>query len=381
MQAGTEDLEVDCQENIPMTQFSESAHWLALAYASGLKLTRVKSIVTAWCLEGQRSLAELFGLPSTNLAGVLGLSAEEAERVIAASSYLPQQATRLAQLKSHGVQLVTRADLRYPRALTRSLSPAMQPLLFFCRGDVGILSRPSAAVIGARDANAETIGLARDLAVLLAEEGVVVISGLGQGVGQAAFSGALSAEGQAVAVLPMGINTFSGVSDALEGLAPAVEGGQALLLSPFHPDAKFTETQAIARNKLIIGLADAVFVIAAGEDGMTRETADEALRMGKTVYAWDVEPAFDPVAAGNQALIREGALVIAGVPDILEAVETVVVNALELAEETETTSVALPSPAPKVRETEEAYDPQAILDLLSEAGRVPEALSKRLRGD
>jgi DNA processing protein len=364
-----------------MTQFPESAHWLALAYASGLKLARVKSIVTAWCLEGDQALAGLFELPSENVAGLLGLSAEEAEQVIAAGSYLPQQVARLAQLKSDGVQLVTRADLRYPRALIRSLSPVVQPLLLFCRGDVGILGRPSAAVIGARDAGAETIGLARDLAMLLAEEGVVVVSGLGQGVGQAAFSGALLAEGQAVAVLPMGINTFSGAADALEGLAPAVDGGQALLLSPFHPEAKFTETQAIARNKLIIGLAEAVFVVAAGEDGMTRETADEALQTGKTVYAWDVEPDFDSVAAGNQALIQAGALAVAGVPDILEAVETVVANALDLAEETEITSAALPSPAPQARETEEAYDPQSILDLLSETGRVPEALSKRLRGD
>jgi DNA processing protein len=348
-----------------MTQFPESAHWLALAYASGLKLARVKSIVTAWCLEGDQALAGLFELPSENVAGLLGLSAEEAEQVIAAGSYLPQQVARLAQLKSDGVQLVTRADLRYPRALIRSLSPAVQPLLLFCRGDVGILGRPSAAVIGARDAGAETIGLARDLAMLLAEEGVVVVSGLGQGVGQAAFSGALLAEGQAVAVLPMGINTFSGAADALEGLAPAVDGGQALLLSPFHPEAKFTETQAIARNKLIIGLAEAVFVVAAGEDGMTRETADEALQTGKTVYAWDVEPDFDSVAAGNQALIQAGALAVAGVPDILEAVETVVANALDLAEETEITSAALPPPAPQARETEEAYDPQSILDLLS----------------
>lgn len=364
-----------------MTQFPEPAHWLALAYASGLKLARVKAIVTAWCLNGRQPLAGLFELPAENLSALFSLSVEEAEQVMAAASYLPQQVTRLAQMKDDGVQLVTRADPRYPRALVRWLPPVLQPLLLYCRGNMGILGRPSAAVIGTREAGPETIGLARDLATLLAEEGLVVVGGLGKGVGQAGFNGALSAEGQAIVVLPMGINTFSGSPDAPEGLVAAVAGGQALLLSPFHPDVRSTETQAVARNKLIIGLAEAVFVVATGENGVTRETADEALRMGKAVYVWDVEPGFDSAAAGNRALIGAGGLAIASVPDILEAVETVVADALELAEETENASLTLPSPVPQAKETGAAYDPQTILHLLSEAGRVPEALSKRLQGD
>jgi hypothetical protein len=45
------------------------------------------------------------------------------------------------------------------------------------------------------------------------------------------------------------------------------------------------------------------------------------------------------------------------------------------------TSAAISLPAAtQVREIEAAYDPQAVLDLLSEAGRVPDALARRLRG-
>jgi DNA processing protein len=255
----------------------------------------------------------------------------------------------------------------------------MQPLLLFCQGDFNILSRPSAAVIGARDAGAEGVGLARELATLLAEEGLVILSGLGKGVGQAAFEAATSTEGgQAVAVLPTGISAFSGIPDAPVELSALTEQGQVLLISPFHPEAKFSEAQAIARNKLIVGLAEAVFVIAAGAEGVTRETAGEALRLGKTVCVWDTDPAAGPAFAGNRALIQTGALPIAGVPDILDALEAIVAAALERMEETEPPPTTPPPLPTQVKETEAPYDSQAVLDLLSKAGRVPEALARRL---
>jgi len=360
-----------------MARPPESACWLALTYASDLRLTRVKNLITAWCLEGGQPLSALFGLSAREIGLRFGLSAEEAEQVVAATGGVSRQTAWLERLEASGVQLVTRADTRYPRALARSLPLATQPLHLFCRGDVGTLGRPSAAVIGARDAGVETVGFARELAALLAEEGLVVVGGLGKGVGRAAFEGALSVEGgQGVAVLPMGISTF-GVD---REMATTLQNGNALLLSPFHPEAKFTEDQAIARNKLIVGLAEAVFVVAAGEAGVARQTADEALQLGKAVYVWVVNPAVEPAAVGNQGLIESGALPITGLPDILEAVETTVATALELSEAVETPSTAPPVPIGPTEETDAPFDSRVALELLSRTGHVPDVLAKRLRG-
>lgn len=358
------------------TQFPESVFWLALMYTSGLKLARVKDIVTTWCVEAKQPLPALFELPSGKIATQFDLSAEEVGQVVAAGKHIPEQVAWLAHLERDGVQLVTRVDPRYPRALVQRFPQLMQPLLLFCRGDVEMLGRPSVAVIGAPDAGVETEDFARELAALLAEEGLVVVGGLGKGVGRAAFDGALSTEGgQAVAVLPMGVLAYK----APQEVAAEIEQGRALLLSPFHPEAKFDESQAMARNKLIVGLAEAVFVVAAGEADMARETAEEALRLGKAIYVWDLDPTIEPVAAGNQALIQAGALPITGVPDILDAVEAVVATALELAEVAETPPPSPPSIA-QAEEIEAPLDPQAALDLLSKAGQVPEVLARRLRG-
>lgn len=363
-----------------MGQASEAACWLALTYASGLKLARVKTIVVAWCLERGQPLAGLFELPPAELADRLGISVAEGTQVIAAGARLAEQATWLAQLERDGVQLMTRTDPRYPVGLVRWLPLVMQPLLLFCRGDVTLLSHPSAAIIGARDAGEESLGLARELATLLAEEGLVLVSGLGKGVGQTAFDAALASEGGAVVgVLPMGIHTFPGVPDALGRVNDPTQPARLLLVSPFHPEARFSETQAAARNRLMVGLADAVFVVAAGEAGVTRETADEALRLGKTVYVWDTDPAMGPAVAGNQSLIQAGGLPISHMSEILDAMEAIAATALERLEAAEPSPAMQPPPTSQVQETATAYDSQAVLELLSKTGRVPETLARRLR--
>jgi len=359
-----------------MTRLPESAFWLALAYASDLRLSRTKAIVSAWCLDRGQSLAALFELSPEELAAELELAAEEAQQISGAAGRAPDQAAWLAQLESHGVYLLTRADPAYPRTPLLTFPLAMQPLLLFWSGNLDILAQPSVAVIGAQDASQEMVSFGGQLAGWLAEEGLVVASGLGKGVGQVAFETAAAAQGgQAMGVLPMGMATFLGMPDVAEGAVAAAQKGQALLLSPFHPDAKFSQAQAVARNKLMVGLVEAVFAVTAGEAGTAREAAEEALRLGRAVYVWD-----EPTAVGNQALIQAGALPVTGVADILDAVEAIVTAALESEQFQAAYAELSDTPLPPLDDGAEApYDPQAALDLLSKTGRVPEVLARRLR--
>lgn len=359
-------------------QLPEAAFWLAMTYASGMKLARVKDIVSAWCLEEGRHLSSLFDLDPQELVARFTLSAEERAGMVAAVRQAPEQVPWLNQLGAQSIQLITRADVRYPAALIRWLPATLQPLLLFAQGGIDLVARPSAAVIGAPDASDSALNFTHTLGGLLAEEGLVVISGLGKGVGQAAFDAALATEaGGALAVLPMGLESFVNVPTLSEDLPVALQQGRALLLSPFHPQAKFSHSQAVARDKLIVALAQAVFVVTAGEEGIAQDTAVEALRLGKAVYVWDVDPVTEPACGGNQGLIRAGGLPVAAMPDILDAVEITVAAALELTEGDPVAPVATTSVDEP--ESESPYDPEVVVELLSESGRVPEALLRRLR--
>jgi predicted Rossmann fold nucleotide-binding protein DprA/Smf involved in DNA uptake len=230
-----------------------------------------------------------------------------------------------------------------------------------------------AAIVGDREADPLTVEIARDLGALLAEEGVILVSGLSKGVGRAGVDGALSVTGgRAIVVLPLGINTFE--TDC--GLIQAAEQGRALLLSPFHPDAPFSEANAAARNRLIVGLLDALIVMQAGERGLVRDMADEAVRAGKEVYVWEPDSADGGAAAGNQALIEAGGLPVNEMTEVMDIVDGLV----ELARARRVSLSECATAASDVPDGDEdgAMDPQTVLDMLSRAGHVPEVLRRRL---
>jgi predicted Rossmann fold nucleotide-binding protein DprA/Smf involved in DNA uptake len=356
-----------------MAHMPEPAYWLALAYTVNLNLARAKSVAVEWCVAQQRPLSALFEMPSGDTAARSGLTPQECAALQTGRASLVTQAAWLAELAAAGVRIITRADEAYPAALARTLPLAAQPLLLFSRGEMAAQHTSVAAIVGDREADPLTVEIARDLGALLAEEGVVLVSGLGKGVGRAGVDGALSVTGgRAIVVLPLGISTFETDRDLIQ----AAEQGRALLLSPFHPDASFSEANAAARNRLIVGLLDALIVMQAGERGLVRDMADETLRLGKELYVWEPDPADGAAAAGNRALIEVGGLPVSEMTEVMDIVD----GLAELARARRVSLSDCAAATPHVPDGDEngAMDPQAVLDVLSRAGHVPEALRRRL---
>jgi DNA processing protein len=77
------------------------------------------------------------------------------------------------------------------------------PPIVTMRGDVSLCLRPCIAMVGARNASAAAVKLARDFAAALSEAGFVVVSGLARGIDGAAHRGALPAT---VGVIASGID-------------------------------------------------------------------------------------------------------------------------------------------------------------------------------
>ncbi len=93
--------------------------------------------------------------------------------------------------------VVTLHDADYPQALRDLADP---PLLLFGAGQRALLQAPRAlAMVGSRNPTPLGQRTAHDLARELAEQGVVVASGLARGIDGAAHRGALDAGGPSVA--------------------------------------------------------------------------------------------------------------------------------------------------------------------------------------
>ena len=95
----------------------------------------------------------------------------------------------MAQVRRAGARYLFHDGADYPTLLGELESA---PPILTLRGDGALGTRPSVAIVGARNASAAAVKLARDFAHGLAGEGFVVVSGLARGIDGAAHEGALS---------------------------------------------------------------------------------------------------------------------------------------------------------------------------------------------
>jgi len=233
-----------------------------------------------------------------------------------------------------GAQLIAKGEDAYPSELAEI---ADAPPLLWTLGDTGLLARPIIALVGARNASSLGTRMARRIATDLAEAGYVVASGLARGVDTAAHIGAGATH--TIAVMAGGVDVIYPSENAV--LAQEIaEGGLRLSEQPLHmtPQARHFP----ARNRIISGLSRAVVVVEAAVKSGSLITARNALDQGREVLAVPGHP-FDARAAGCNMLIRDGALLVRGAADIIEAVARI------SEPEAATEPPAIPKPAPETR--------------------------------
>lgn len=214
-----------------------------------------------------------------------------------------------------GLHYVPWSDPNYPAPLA-VLDDA--PPLLVVKGKVETLAQPLIAIVGARNASVNGRKFARMLAADLAKAGWTVISGMARGIDGAAHEGALTA-GSTVAVLA---------------------GGTDVIYPPEHRDlyARIAETGAVIsdmppgtepqaplfprRNRIISGASQGVVVVEATPRSGSLITARYAADQGRDVFAVPGSP-LDPRAHGPNGLIRDGAVLIQSVDDILSVLPTI----------------------------------------------------------
>ncbi len=184
-------------------------------------------------------------------------------------------------------------------------------------GSLAGLERPTVAVVGTRAPSEGARARAQVLGEVLAREGVCVISGLALGIDGAAHQGALAGGTPTVGVLGGGHRRFFPRRN--RDLAAAIVEAGGAVLSPFAPDEPARPGQFLQRNGIVAALADAVVVVEAAERSGALNTAGWAADLGIEVLAYpgDVDR---PKAAGCNALIRDGATLVRGPDDVLEAI-------------------------------------------------------------
>ncbi len=144
------------------------------------------------------------------------------------------------------------------------------------------------AIVGSRVATPAAAEFAHDLASTLGRLGVVVVSGGALGIDAAAHRGTLAAGGRTWAVAGTGHGVVFPEQHA--GLFDEIALGPGAMIWPFAPDYRH-RSAFLARNRVLVALADAVVVVQAGFPSGALRAASCARTLGKR--SW-VVPASRP---------------------------------------------------------------------------------------
>lgn len=250
-------------------------------------------------------LGVLMELDISGLKYELDISEDRAYRLYALLSRKVPLSYALEHFLEAGIDIVTQGESGYPASILEKLGEKAPPMLYFA-GSLSLAESAGVTITGLRSAREDARACAAGLAREAVRAGCAVVSGGGsRGVDQACERAALEAGGHVVCCLA---ESLTGKLGQLEAGRAAREG-RALYLSAVHPDAPYTQSHALERNKLLYAQGLAAFAVALDSHGEAWEGAAEALRKRwcDKLYAWDTG-----LYPGNRALILKGATPFAG---------------------------------------------------------------------
>jgi DNA processing protein len=179
-----------------------------------------------------------------------------------------------------------------------------------------LLKRPRLSVVGTRKPSPYGKQVTQTLVQELANQGIVIISGLAFGVDALAHQACLEAGGQTIAVLPGSLDTI--YPTAHHRLAKRILEQGGALVSEYPAGSIAYKLNFVSRNRLVSGLGDGVLIIEAADKSGTIHTASFALDQGKTVMAVPGNIT-SPLSVGTNRLLKVGATPVTSSNDVREA--------------------------------------------------------------
>lgn len=284
----------------------ELAQWIQLEQTPGVGRETARKLLAAFGLP-----ANIFAAGLSALRGVVperiaqALCAPRSDQTKALIDITIEWCTR------PGNRVLTLSDKDYPKALLDIPDP---PLMLYATGRIELLSCPSLAVVGSRNATTQGMINAEKFSEALSQKGLCIISGLALGIDAAAHQGGLRGTGSTIAVVGTGLHTVYPTRN--RHLAERI-ADSGCVLSEYALGTPVTPSNFPRRNRIISGLAKGVLVIEAAAQSGSLITARLAADQGREVFAIPGS-IHSPLSKGCHLLIKQGAKLVESAQDILE---------------------------------------------------------------
>ncbi len=214
------------------------------------------------------------------------------------------------------LELICRCNGSYPlRLRDLSSAPAVLHVAGGMQRFLDCCERDPVAVVGSRRASGYGLEVGRSLGRGLASARVTVLSGMAIGIDSAAHAGALGGGGATIAVLPGSADRpYPAGRRALYGAILA----DGVAISELGPGSEIRRWAFLARNRLIAALAAMTVVVEAGEGSGALVTASIARALDRSLGAVPGRVT-SAQAAGPNRLLAQGARVVRGAQDVVDA--------------------------------------------------------------
>lgn len=260
-------------------------------------------------------------MPSRRLEAIGGKALADAVAATPGAIWWDKALAWLEDAGAAGHRLIAITDADYPELLRQTADPP--PVLFAC-GRHGLLRGPALAVVGSRNPTPAGVENAHAFAAALSRAGITVVSGLARGIDGLAHEAALLEPGSTIAVLGVGPDIT--YPKAHLGLQARI-ASHGCVVSEMPPGMGLQRYAFPRRNRIIAGLALGCLVVEAANASGSLITAQDALEAGREVFAVPGS-IHSPQSRGCHRLIRQGAVLVETLADILEALPTCRFNGL-----------------------------------------------------
>jgi DNA processing protein len=239
----------------------------------------------------------VFHAKKSELEQLEGIGTVRAAAVKAFRDFSAAEA-EIAFLEKYKITPLFLSDPGYPKRLLNCYDP---PTLLYYRGRADLNTSRIIAVIGTRGKTDYGKQVTEELVRDLAEQQVLVISGLALGIDALAHKSAIKAGLPTVGVLAHGLDKMYPAEH--RGLAKDILSQGGGLLTEFRSNTKPGKHHFPTRNRVVAGMSDAVIVVETAVKGGSMITAELANGYNKDVFAFPGRVT-DNKSAGCNFLIK-----------------------------------------------------------------------------
>jgi DNA processing protein len=173
---------------------------------------------------------------------------------------------------------------------------------------------PRVSIVGSRKASLNGLSDARKIAKTLAEKGVVIVSGLAEGIDTSAHEATMKAGGRTIAVLGTPLNkTYPKKNFRLQQEIMH----HHLAISQFQIGHPTIPKDFVTRNRTMALISDATIIVEAGDMSGSRHQGWEAIRLGRPLFIWKSGPHV-PQLQWQKDMLKYGAIGLYDPIDVLE---------------------------------------------------------------